>query len=162
MISIKINDVSNFMNQLLINELFDTFLLSDGEITTANSFTINGRVNKSFYSEDELNNIENFIPWKNIKHICFEIIKGKKVPSKMKFVFTAPSSNYEKILSESGATFNVNDIGGLYLHIYFENNEITCITGTSLNTFSLDKTLDSYWDNLIFKFLSTNFQCEKE
>lgn len=150
------------MTQLLVNELFDNFLLCDGEITTANSFTINGRINKNFFTEDELINTENFIPWKKIKPICFEIIKGKKVPTKMKFVFTTPSSNYNKILTESGASFTADDIGGLYLHVYFENNEITCITGTSLNTFSMDKTLDIYWDNLMLKFLNNNFQCEKE
>ncbi len=162
MISIKIHDINNFMTQLLTNELFDSFLLCDGEISTTNSFTINGRINKSFFAEDESMNLENFIYWKQLKHICFEIIKGKKVPTKMKFVFSAPSTHYEKFISESGAPFTLENIGGLYLHIYFENNEITCITGTSLNTFSMDKTLDNYWDDKMLNFLCTNFQCEKE
>lgn len=162
MIAINITDINNFMNDLLINERFDSFLLSDGEIHTSNSFTIDGRINQKFYSEDELNSMENFISWKDIKNIFFQIIKGKKVPTKLKLVFSCPSSRFENIIQESGALFTEEQIGGLYLHILYENNTITCITGTSLNTFSLDKTLDKYWDEYMYKFLSASYQCKKQ
>lgn len=162
MISIKINDINNFMQNLLVRETFDSFILCEGEIHTSNSFTINGRVNAGFYDPDELDNMtEDFVFWKNFKHICFEIIRGKKVPTKMKLVFAMPKSSYSKIITDSGINITEESIGGLYLHINYENNIITAITGTSLKIFTMDKTLDKYWDNLMKGFLSTHFEIEE-
>lgn len=162
MISVRINDVSNFMQNLLVKETFDSFLLCDGEIHTANSISISGRINAGFYNSDELENItDDFVFWKNIKHICFEIIRGKKVPTKMKLVFAMPKSSYSKIIIDSGINIPEENIGGLYLHINYENNIITAITGTSLNVFTMDKTLDKYWDNLMKGFLDKNFEIEE-
>ena len=42
MISLKINDINNFMQKLLIGNAFDSFLLCEGEVDTSNTFTING------------------------------------------------------------------------------------------------------------------------
>ena len=87
MISFKIKEINKFMHELLIAGTFDNFLLCDGEICTATTFTINGRFNKNFFSDNELNTMnDEFSIWKNIRHIAFEIIKGDKVPSKMKLV----------------------------------------------------------------------------
>lgn len=158
MISIKINDVSNFMQNLLVQDTFDSFLLCDGEIHTSNSISINGRINKNFYNAEELESIyEDFVVWKNLKHICFEIIKGKKVPTKMKLVFTVPRISYLKIIQDSGVALTPENIGGLYLHVSYEHNEIEIITGTSLNVFTMDKTLDKYWDKTMQSFLSNHF-----
>ncbi len=162
MISIKINDINNFMQNLLVKETFDSFLLCEGEIHTSNSFSISGRINSGFYDSDELNNMtEDFVFWKNLKHICFEIIRGKKVPTKMKLVFAMPQNSFSKIISDSGSSILEDSIGGLYLHINYENNAITAITGTSLKIFSMDKTLDKYWDNLMKGFLCKHFEIEE-
>lgn len=158
MISIKINDISNFMQSLLVNDVFDSFLLCDGEIHTSNTFSINGRINKDFYSSEELASVtEDFATWKNLKHICFEIIKGKKVPTKMKLVFAMPQSSFPKIIEDSTSPIVPENIGGLYIHILYENNAVEIITGTSLNIFTMDKTLDTYWDKMTVAFLSKNF-----
>lgn len=162
MISIKINDTNNFMQNLLVKEIFDSFLLCEGEIHTSNSIAINGRINTGFYDSEELDSItEDFVLWKNLKHICFEIIRGKKVPTKMKLVFAMPKSSYSKIITDSGINISEDSIGGLYLHITYENNVITTITGTSLKVFTMDKTLDKYWDNLMKAFLSKHFEIEE-
>lgn len=146
------------MQNLLVQDTFDSFLLCDGEIHTSNTISINGRINKNFYSNEELESIkEDFVAWKNLKHICFEIIKGKKVPTKMKLVFCMPKSSYPKIIEDNGITLLPESIGGLYLHILYENNEIEIITGTSLNLFTMDKTLDKYWDKTMRSFLSGHF-----
>jgi hypothetical protein len=79
----------------------------------------------------------------------------------MKLVFAFPKSNYDKIISDSGINNTANDIGGLYLHILYENNQITVVTGTTLNIFTLDKTLDMYWDNLMKAFLGKHFDIEE-
>ena len=39
MLALKINDVKNFMNQLLIGDTFDSFSLVEASITTFSNFT---------------------------------------------------------------------------------------------------------------------------
>lgn len=162
MISFNIKDINNFMQHLLVKETFDNFLLCDGQINTSNSFTINGRINPQFYTSDELKTMENeFICWENIKHICFEIVKGTKVPTKMKLVFSLSPNKYSEIINKSGMIIDESQIGGLYIHILYEHNKLEVITGTSLNTFTMDKTLDKYWDNTILSYFNQYFSCEE-
>ncbi len=162
MISIRINDINNFMQNLLSGNIFDSFLCCDGEISTATTYSFHGRINKDFYTSDELETLtEDFIPWKNIKHICYEIIKGKKPPTKIKLVLSLPKASYSKMISDTGVPFTPENIGGLYLHLLYEKNEMTIITGTSLNIFTMDKTLDQYWDNQIKIFLDNHFNTQE-
>ena len=79
MISIKINDINNFMQNLLVKDTFDSFLICSGEIITGSSFSFDGHINKAFFDKDEIENFtEDFATWKNLRNICFEIIRGKK------------------------------------------------------------------------------------
>lgn len=159
MISINIKNIDNFMHALFIDKDFDRFLVKDLEISTANNFAINGRINQNFYNTEELDEIsEDFVFWSAMKPLCCQIIKGNKLPLKMKFILAAPKATYEKIVIDSNTTLSSKDIGGLYIHILYENNQLNIITGTSINVFSLDKTIDKYWDNLILKFLSGKFE----
>lgn len=48
MLVLKINDVKNFMNQLLIGQTFDDFSLVDASITTFCSFMIDGTLHRDF------------------------------------------------------------------------------------------------------------------
>ncbi|CBL22500.1 hypothetical protein CK5_10030 [Blautia obeum A2-162] len=48
MLVLKINDVKNFMNQLLIGQTFDDFSLVEASITTFCSFTIDGKLHRDF------------------------------------------------------------------------------------------------------------------
>ena len=52
MLALKINNVKTFMTQLLIGDTFDAFPLAEASITTFNTFTIDGRVNKEFFDTD--------------------------------------------------------------------------------------------------------------
>ncbi len=53
MIACNICDIKLFTKKLFIGETFDRFLLKEAEIVTFNTFSIDGRVHKSFYSEEE-------------------------------------------------------------------------------------------------------------
>ncbi len=161
MISIKINDTNNLMQKLLIEDIFDSFLIREYEIHTSCTYAFQGKINEAFYDTEELEQLrDDFVPWKQIKHICFEIIKGKKTPTKMKFVFLVSRSGIEKIISESGFSLSPDTVGGLYLHFSYENGESTIITGTTLNIFTLDKSLDQYWDKLVLQFMQKHFDAE--
>jgi hypothetical protein len=148
------------MSKLLISDTFNKFLLSEATITTSNTFTIDGHLNKDFYTTEELEefnlNDQNISTWETLKPFCFEVIKGKKTPLNFKIVFLLSSSNVSKLLEQSGISLTPGDINGLFLNIKYGNNALHCITGTSLKLFTLDKTLENEWDLMIQKFFKSH------
>ncbi|BCN30261.1 DUF5721 family protein [Anaeromicropila herbilytica] len=155
MISLKIADVKAFMSSLLIHETFDNFLLVELDIATFNNFHISGYLNKNFYSTDELELLEDreYSKWSEVKSVAVNLIKGKKTPLSFKVVFLLSKQNIEKILSRGNLNFRLEEINGLFLNMKFENGELRLITGTSLKTFSLDKSLENEWDANMKSFL---------
>ena len=90
MIALKITNVKQFMGKLLGSEDFDSFLMEEASISTYNTFRIDGRQNRDFYSSEEWEDKElrpyDFTPWKTIRPICFDLIKGTRTPSSFQFV----------------------------------------------------------------------------
>ena len=89
MIALSILNIKEFMNILLRTEAFDSFLLSEGSITTYMTFLLEGRPNTDFFSpEDEAYHqilSESYIPFSLVRPTCFDLIKGKRTPSSFKF-----------------------------------------------------------------------------
>lgn len=158
MIALQIQDIKNFMSRLLLSQTFDNFLLVEGSITTYNTFRIEGRVHKEFFTEEEieersLNNRE-FSLWKEVKPFCLELIKGKKTPLGFKFTFQLSKENTAKLLASSGITSIMpENISGLLLNIRYDNGGLSVITATNLNLFTLDKSLEHAWDDMVKRFL---------
>ena len=137
MIALKAEDVKSFTTKLFVREDFDAFLVKEVNITTYNSFSIDGHVKQGYYTEEEReeNHIEEFSSWKTLRPFCFSLIKGKKLP---------------------GAGIEESQIQGLYLNIRYDDGKMYCITGTSLNFFTMDKTLDLEWDKAVKQFLQSH------
>jgi hypothetical protein len=148
------------MSKLLISDIFHTFLLSEATITTFNTFTINGYIQKDFYSSEELEDSslshQTLSTWETIKPLCFDIIKGKKPPLSFKIIFMLSEKNVKKLLEQSGIGLTENDINGLFLNIKFSNNSLHCVTGTSLKVFTMDKSLETEWDSMVQKFFKVH------
>ena len=156
MISFKIEHTKDFMNKLLLQEAFDAFLVKEASISTFQTLHIDGKRNKSFYTTEELEELGtdiDFVKWSEIKPLCFQAIKGKKTPLSFKFVFKLSEKNTEKFLLQTGLPFTPGDISGLFLNIIFENNEIHCVSGTALTIFTMEKSLDTEWDQMVTRFL---------
>ena len=47
----------------------------------------------------------------------------------------------------------MEQVGGLYLNIRYEEQTMYCITGVSLNIFTLDKRIEQGWDAEIKQLL---------
>ena len=71
----------------------------------------------------------------------------------MKIVFVIPDEMTSKLISESGADFSVDSINGLFLNIRYTDGVATVVTGVSLNIFTMDKSLEHYFDSFIKGFL---------
>lgn len=154
MIALKIEDIKQFTSSLFIGDLFDNFLVREAAIVTFNTFTIDGRVKHGYYTEQELEEqkIEEFSAWSSVKPICFSLIKGKKLPGSFQIVLQIPPADVERFLTYSQLGIRVEQIKGLYINIRYEEGRLNCVTGTSINFFTLDKSLDMEWDEAVKLF----------
>lgn len=155
MISLNITDTKNFMSNLLIKDTFDRFLLISADVSTANTFTINGELNKPFFSEEELNNLKDtrYAFWSSIKPFCYSIIKGSKVPLSLKIVFMLSEDDTNAFLNSPPLSGYLQDINGLFINIRYSNGVVNIVTGTSLKSFTLDKSIEHAFDDYIRNFL---------
>jgi hypothetical protein len=158
MIALQIQDIKNFMSKLLLSQTFDNFQIVEGSITTFNTFHIEGRLHKDFFTAEEIEeqflDKREFSLWKEVKPFCLELIKGKKTPLSFKFIFQLSKENTEKLLASSGITsLQPENISGLLLNVRFDNGSLCVITATNLNLFTLDKSLEHAWDDMVKRFL---------
>lgn len=156
MISLKLKSTKNFMTHLLLSDTFDNFSFIEGEIVTFNTFTIDGYVQKAFYESDESDSNGNaayeYALWKQLRELCFSMIKGKRTPLSFKFIFSLSPDNITKLIEQKNLDFQTSDVQGLYLNIRFDGSTLQCITGTSLKTFSMDRSLEREWDAMVPRF----------
>lgn len=150
MISLTLTDVKGFMSHLLLSETFDNFSFIEGEIVTFNTFKIDGFIQKDFYDTGE--DLPVYSSWKNLREYCFSIIKGKRTPLSLRLVFSLSRANTQRLATQSVPSLRPEDIQGLYLNIRYDGEHLSCITGTSFKTFTMDKSLEHAWDEMVQKF----------
>ncbi|MDF2588080.1 MAG: hypothetical protein K0S41_1921 [Anaerocolumna sp.] len=155
MISLKVVDIKAFMSSLLVHNVFDNFLVSELDIGTFNQFHISGKINEEFYSSDELEILgdRKYSTWSEVKPIAYTLLKGNKLPLSVKIVFLLSPTNTENVLRKSGLPIQITDINGLFLNIRYEKGILNLITGTSIKTFTMDKSLEHEWDANVKTFL---------
>ncbi|WMC91993.1 DUF5721 family protein [Kineothrix sp. MB12-C1] len=153
----QINDLKNFMNKLLLSESFDFFLLEEGTIVTYNTFHIDGHIRKDFYTKEEQEDSSlcpyDFSLWKDMRPLCFQLIKGKRTPISFKFVLLLLPGHRNKILSTGGYEEQAHQVKSFLLTVKYDGTAATIITGTSTNTFLMDKTPEHLWDQAFQKFM---------
>src|SRR3546814_16634988 len=85
--------LKNFMSNLLMHSIFDNFLLCELDITTFNHFHLSGKLNKEWYTNEELDELEEYSYWNEIKPFALQIMKGNKTPQSFKIVFILSPEN---------------------------------------------------------------------
>ena len=147
MISYSVEDVKLFMNQLLRSPLFDDWELREAKLHTLCRYTINGSVNQAFLSDEEKESREHsYLLWEEMRPNMNHLIKGKRSPSLFHVVLAYPLSRIQEIQTDI--------VESLLLNIHFENGILTLITGTSLKTFSMDRSFEQYWDGFLPQFFA--------
>ncbi|MGN0400355.1 MAG: DUF5721 family protein [Blautia sp.] len=156
MTALQIQDVKDFMSRLLIGNDFDNFWLYEASITTFSTFTIDGTLHTDFFDTEESRKIietgRTCALWKEVKPFCFSIIKGKRTPLHFKIIFQLSRKNTEKLLLDSNSRWRPEEIFGLYLNLQYDGSSLICTTGTSIRTFTMDKSLDRIWDEMVIRF----------
>lgn len=139
------------MAHLLLKPAFHGFSFIEGEVTTFNKFHIDGHIHKEFFDEEPE---EEYSLWKDVQDFFFSVIRGKRTPLNFKIILSLARKDFPEFLSSSGISFCPEEIQGLYLNLRYSENQLRCVTGTSMNTFTMDKSLEQEWDNYVRTLLT--------
>lgn len=159
MLAFKVSSMKSFMNHLLVADTFDNFLLAEATISTANTYQIDGHINKAFFCEDisasQMPEYD-FAFWKDMKGLCFNLIKGKRTPLFFKFILHLNPQSVSKLLAAGGCSVPSEQIKALVLTIKYDGTQAVLTTASATNTFVMSKEPDMIWDKAIQQFLSRN------
>ena len=90
MLALQITSMKQFMNHLLTQDTFDLFLLEEATVVGACTYQIDGTTRKEFYGDDQPDSYPtgnyDFVTWKSMRTLIFDLIKGKHTPLSFKFV----------------------------------------------------------------------------
>ena len=153
MIALALTEVKECMSKLLLSEIFDPFYFIEGEIVSFATFHMDGYLKEEFFDKEEKPE-RDYALWKDVREYCFSLIKGKRTPLSFKFVLGLSKPNIEKLLIQQDLSFTPQDVNGLFVNIKFDGTKLQCVTGTSMNTFTMDKSLEQAWDKMVQKFFT--------
>lgn len=150
----EIEETGKFMSELLTGERYDSFYLFEARIKADIDYSINGKINKDFFDSDDRDIMaaEEYISWKKIKPVVYGFVKGDKLPLSLKLILMFNRENITRLVEMNNLPISENDIGALFFNVLYEKGSLTVTTGTSIMTFSLDKTLDHVWDDTVEKY----------
>lgn len=150
MIALKITETKDFMKKFLAGDTFDTFLFSEGSVTTFTTFSIDGTWHPEYFGEET-----HTLTWKLMRPVLFDLIKGHHTPIHMRIVLKLADYNVESLLKSAGLNLVPEQVDGLFLNITYSRDAVSATTGTSLRIFTMDKTLDRVWDDMVRKFFAS-------
>lgn len=158
MLALHITSMKQFMNQLLVSDTFDVFLLEEAVITTANTYTLDGYVNREFYSPEDLGSGQvpdyEYSPWSTMKGLCFQLIKGKRTPLSFRFIFHLKPEQAQKLLEKANCSVDPSSIKALVLTIRYDGTKAVLTTGCAYHTFVMSKEAEQIWDKALVRYLS--------
>lgn len=160
MIALDLIEVKDFMNKFLCTETFDHFLIREAVISGVCTWNMDGTLDPEFYSEEEraANGLAglSYLPFGQARIHSFNLIKGKRTPSYFKFILLLSPENLARTLEQSRSSFSPEDITGCFLNLTFSHGTLRLTTGISYRIFSVDKSFDAEWDELVKRFLKNH------
>ena len=64
-----------------------------------------------------------------------------------------PSKLVHRFLDSAGPDYEPAQLNALFLNVIFKNGKLVCTTGVSMRIFTLDKSLETAWDEQMQEFL---------
>ena len=173
--SFEIENIRKITGAIFAGETFDTFCVTEASFETLFTLSIDGHVNQDYLKsadgqtekdpddaktqETVKNTGAGMVTWKQIRPLCYETIKGSRLPVRFKIVFMSPPEKIQGFLEKHSIT-NVlaRDVKGLFINVYYENNKIQCTSGVSRVSFSMDRSLEEAWDESVEGFMKRFMQ----
>lgn len=160
MIALNITDIKDLTNKLFIQDVFDSFWLSQADIATYSLFSIDGKLQRDFFDSDELEVLDRtgrtHALWKEVKPYCFSIIRGKRTPRYFRIVLQLSCQKTLAALKDADFGVEARMVHGLFLNIQYKNKTLLCTTGTAFHGFLPGKQLEQFWDGMALAFFQEN------
>ncbi|MEY8508677.1 DUF5721 family protein [Lachnospiraceae bacterium 42-17] len=131
------------MAHLLLKPTFHHYSFIEGEVTTFNKFHIDGRIHKDFFDEKPE---KEYSSWGEVQEYFLAVIKGKRTPLNFRLILSMAQEDFATFLNSRSLSFRQEEIRGLYLNFRYDGSNLQCVTGVSMNTFTMDKSLEQEWD----------------
>lgn len=156
MIVLEILDIRQFMNKLLKQTTFDDFEVHKINASTNITFQVDGHLNKEFLDSDERESLndQHYIKWNGLKSSVYNMIKGERPPTQLKIIFSLSKEATENLLEKVKESENAKLISGFFINIHYENKLLKVITGTNYKSFTIDKSIEHYFDETIIRFFT--------
>ena len=88
--------------------------MAEASITTFNTFSIDGMLNKDFFDTDTQDILTQkgqvYSLWKDLKPFCFSVIRGKRTPLHFKIIFQLTPSQLPRPTGEEEKSVAFADI----------------------------------------------------
>ena len=149
----------DFTKKLFLEEVFDDFEVSKVDIITGQTFSIDGQLQLEYFDEKEQEELKrasrHYCLWKNLRPICFSLIRGKKLPLSFRicFVLSKAQLDQEPFTSLSSIT---TDQMGYVLNVSYTAEGLRLTNGTWNKAFSLDKEPERLWDKALSTFFDAS------
>ncbi len=149
------------MAQLLVQEVFDAFLLEEVRVLTASELVLSGRRNANWYDTGLWERMQAaseecaaWMTWKEVKTVVFSYIKGSRTPDMLRVSLKVQSKQAVQMLADSGVlSIYEQQRPDLFLQIRYEKGMLSIVTGAAYPSFTMDKTVEKAWDVAICTFL---------
>lgn len=151
MLCVQINDIKKMTELLFTDDTFDKFETFQVHVKTEYETEISG---KRILKKDQENteSLSPYVPWKNVRPVVLRIIQGKALPESFKIVLITDKKSTDFIIEKSG--FSGSGISSFSINFNFQAGVLTVTGGVSYESFTLDKSAETYWENTLRKFLT--------
>ena len=156
MTALQITALKDFMNRLLLSDSFDMFLLEEAVIGMASTYTIDGRVNRDFYSgtpDAAEAPLPEFRPWSEMRGLCFDLIKGRRTPLFFRFTLQLMPCRAAELLARENCGTDPEQVKTFAVNIRYDGTKAVLTTATAYHSFLLSKEPDAIWDQALTRFL---------
>ena len=147
-------EIKEFLNGLFTDERYDSFYLFSLKLDSDVSYDIDGKINRDFYDEKEFEELveKDYICWRDMKKTIIGFMREGKLPVKMKLILMFNKDNVNRLIEMNNIPIHPENVRALFMNVLFSDDKLLITTGTSLNIFTMDKTLEELWDKTVEKY----------
>ena len=134
------------MRVLLTEDVWDDWLLVQAQIVGANTWDIDGKINKEYFAGDDETEVPAgmYSHWADIRPFALSVIRGKRTPLSFRFMLQPPATLYaDNAVSGSDRVCRIRFVEG----------SVLVASAISMNTFTMDKEPERAWDKDLSAFL---------
>lgn len=152
--SFEIEDAKEYLSLLFTNEKFNSFYMLEASVKSDITYFFRGELNASYnvQSDETDKNSSKHIKWASIKDIIMSIVLKEELPIEIKLCLMFNRDNIESLIEKNNLPFSIEDVSNLSINIYYSNKNMVITTGTALNKFTMDKSLEHIWDETVEKY----------